>query len=64
MNGYKALDIPYKDKKSKRIFIIIYTGKDMSLDEEKELRKYSYSIILNTAEYESRILKHLYSCIV
>ncbi|MFZ5985555.1 MAG: response regulator, partial [Bacillota bacterium] len=39
-----------------QIPVIIYTGKDLSVDQEKEIRRYADSIIVKTANSEERLL--------
>ena len=56
MSGYDLLEKIRTDKKIVDLPIIIYTGKDLSKDDEKRLSKYADSIILKGARSFERLL--------
>ncbi len=53
-SGYEVCEYIYKN--NLRIPIIIYTSSDLTVKEEKKLRKYTDSIILKTANSQIRLL--------
>ena len=57
MSGYEVLEAVANDDAIERIPTIVYTGKDLSLEEEKKLREYAESIVLKTAESPARLLE-------
>jgi len=56
MSGFELLEKIRGDESSSRIPIIIYTGRDLSRDEEDNLKKYSESIIIKGARSPERLL--------
>ncbi|TYQ16192.1 UNVERIFIED_CONTAM: hypothetical protein Cloal_2714 [Acetivibrio alkalicellulosi] len=46
----------YINEKNIKTPVIIYTGKDLSMDQEKIIRKYSDRVIIKTANSEERLL--------
>jgi len=56
MSGYEVLEAVAADTVIQRIPTIVYTGKDLSMAEEKQLRIYAESIVLKTAESPARLL--------
>lgn len=56
MSGFDLLEKIRKNKKIIDLPIIIYTGKDLSKDEESKLNKYADSIILKGARSFERLL--------
>jgi len=57
MSGYEVLQAVSEDTSIERVPVIVYTGKDLSLEEEKKLRAYAESIVLKTAESPARLLE-------
>ncbi|MDM8554744.1 response regulator [Desulfococcaceae bacterium HSG7] len=57
MNGYDVLTNIKENPDIQNIPVIIYTGKDLSIQEERKLRAYAESIILKTAESPARLLE-------
>jgi hypothetical protein len=53
--GYNVLEAIKKDKRLKKIPVIIYTGKSLSLNEENKLKQYSNSIVIKTADSFKRL---------
>lgn len=57
MSGFELLEKLKKDNKiTSRPPVIVYTGKDLSVKEEDQLRKYSESIIIKSAKSPERLL--------
>jgi len=56
MSGFELLSRIRKDERISRIPIIIYTGRDLSREEEAELRKFADSIIIKGARSPERLL--------
>ncbi|MEE4357161.1 MAG: response regulator [Desulfococcaceae bacterium] len=56
MSGFELLAKIRKNKKFAHIPVIIYTGKDISKDEEKKLQKYADSIIIKGVRSPERLL--------
>lgn len=54
-NGYEILETIKKNKKFEKLPVIIYTGKSISLQEEKRLKQYAGAIVLKTAESFKRL---------
>jgi len=48
--GYEILDTLKKDKKFEKLPVVIYTGKSLSLHEEKKLKQYERAVVLKTAD--------------
>lgn len=57
MSGYEVLQAVAEDESIERIPTIVYTGKDLSLEEEQQLREYAESIVLKTADSPARLLE-------
>ncbi|MDM8535552.1 response regulator [Desulfobacterales bacterium HSG17] len=57
MNGYDVLKTISKSPEIKRIPTIIYTGKDLSIQDERKLRRYAETIVIKTAESPGRLLE-------
>jgi len=55
--GYEVCE--YIKKNNLNIPIIIYTGKDLTIQEEQKLRKYADSIIIKTAESQKKLLNEI-----
>jgi tubulin-specific chaperone A len=56
MNGFELLGMISRDENMREVPIIIYTGKDLSDEEEAELRKYAESIIVKGVRSPERLL--------
>jgi CheY-like chemotaxis protein/signal transduction histidine kinase/HAMP domain-containing protein len=56
MTGFELLRILEGESDTAVPPVIVYTGKDLTKDEEKELRKYAESIIIKGARSEDRLL--------
>ncbi len=56
MTGFELLDMFEKEKVATDLPIIIYTGRELSLEENDNLKKYSQSIILKGARSFERLL--------
>jgi CheY-like chemotaxis protein/signal transduction histidine kinase/CHASE3 domain sensor protein len=56
MNGFELLGMISRDENMRAVPIIIYTGKDLSDEEEAELRKYAESIIVKGVRSPERLL--------
>ena len=56
MSGFELLKKIEQDQKITLPPIIVYTGKELTLEEENELRKYSESIIIKGIRSEERLL--------
>lgn len=57
MSGYEVLKQLAEDEAIERTPVIVYTGQDLSLEEEKQLRQYAESIVLKTVESPARLLE-------
>jgi CheY-like chemotaxis protein len=57
MSGYEVLQAVAADQSIRRTPAIVYTGKDLTIEEEKQLRQYAESIVLKTAESPARLLE-------
>jgi len=57
MDGYDILKNMAEDESIHQIPTIVYTGKDLSIEEERKLRRYAQSIVLKTAESPARLLE-------
>jgi signal transduction histidine kinase/CheY-like chemotaxis protein/HAMP domain-containing protein len=55
-NGYETLEAVKKNKGLENLPIIIFTGKNLSKEEEAKLKQYADSIVLKTAHSYQRIL--------
>lgn len=53
--GYEVLETIKKNVKFEKLPVIIYTGKTISLQEEKRLKKYATAIIMKTADSFKRL---------
>ena len=56
MNGVELLETVHEDESYDNVPVIIYTGKDLSREEESKLRKYADRIILKTDRSSERLL--------
>ncbi|MBQ0755387.1 MAG: response regulator [Gammaproteobacteria bacterium] len=56
MTGFELLEILNGNKEYNSVPVIIYTGKELSRDEEAQLRKYADRIILKTERSSERLL--------
>ncbi len=56
MSGFELLEKIQENKRSSRTPVIIYTGRDLSREEEEKLRKYSESIIIKGVKSPERLL--------
>jgi len=56
LSGFELLEKVRKDKKLKDLPVIIYTGQDLSPEENEKLQKYADSIILKGARSFERLL--------
>ena len=56
MSGFELLDKLKNNENCSRVPVIIYTGHELSRDEEKELRKYADSIIIKGVKSPERLL--------
>lgn len=54
-NGYDVLETIKKDERFEKLPVIIYTGKSLSLQEEKKLKQYTAAIIIKTADSFKRL---------
>ncbi|MBT3308962.1 MAG: response regulator [Gammaproteobacteria bacterium] len=57
MDGYQVLETMDEDPHIEHIPTIVYTGQDLSIDDERRLRRYAESIVLKTAESPARLLE-------
>ena len=57
MDGFEVLKKMNESEVISKIPTIVYTAKDLTIEEEKQLRKYSESIILKTADSHERLLE-------
>jgi len=58
-NGYNLLKHIKKDKDLKELPVIIYSGKDLSIDEEAKFKKYTDTIIVKTEYSYTRLLEEV-----
>ena len=56
MSGFEFLEKWRKNKLSANLPVIIYTGKDLTKEEERKLKKYSSTIIIKSAKSYERLL--------
>ena len=56
MEGFKLLEMIKGDDSIRNLRVIIYTGRELSKEEEKKLRHYSASIIIKGARSPERLL--------
>jgi CheY-like chemotaxis protein/signal transduction histidine kinase/CHASE3 domain sensor protein len=56
MSGFDLLKLLEKEQKSMVPPVIVYTGKELTREEERELRKYAETIIVKGARSEERLL--------
>jgi CheY-like chemotaxis protein len=56
MSGFDLLKLLEKEQKAVIPPVIVYTGKELSKDEERELRKHAETIIIKGARSEERLL--------
>jgi len=56
MSGFDLMEKIKADNELKRIPIIVYTGKDLSKDETKQLNKLANTVVLKTADSHERLL--------
>jgi CheY-like chemotaxis protein/GAF domain-containing protein/HAMP domain-containing protein len=56
MNGFELLEKIHGNEEYDSVPVIIYTGKELSRDEESKLRKYADRIILKTERSSERLL--------
>ncbi len=56
LNGYETLEQVKKTPGMEHLPIIVFTGKSLSLSEEKKIRQYADSIIVKTAHSYQRII--------
>lgn len=54
-NGYDVLETIKKNERFEKLPVIIYTGKSLSLQEEKKLKQYTAAIIIKTADSFKRL---------
>lgn len=59
MTGYELLETMTSDKSISHPPVIVYTGKDISKNEEQKLQKYSQSIILKGAHSPERLFSEV-----
>ncbi|MGN7610496.1 HAMP domain-containing protein [Magnetococcales bacterium HHB-1] len=57
MDGYDLLRMINQDGAIKHLPTIVYTGKDLTMEDERKLRQYAESIVLKTAESPARLLE-------
>lgn len=58
-NGYDLLEFIKKDKDLKGMPVIIYSGKDLSVDEEAKFKRYADTIIVKTEYSYTRLLEEV-----
>lgn len=58
-NGYDLLEFIKKDKDLKGMPVIIYSGKDLSVDEEAKFKRYADTIIIKTEYSYTRLLEEV-----
>lgn len=56
MSGFELLELIHNSKDYDSVPVVIYTGKDLTRDEEAKLRKYADRIILKTERSHERLL--------
>ena len=56
MSGFEFLEKLRKNKEYLNIPVIIYTGKDLTKEEEKKLKKYASTIVIKSARSYERLL--------
>ncbi len=56
MSGFELLEKIRKDRRYATVPVIVYTGRDLTLKEEDELRKYTESIIIKGVKSPERLL--------
>ena len=56
MSGFELLECIRKSETAARVPIIIYTGRELTRDEEKELNRYAESIIIKGVKSPERLL--------
>ncbi|BCS89494.1 response regulator [Pseudodesulfovibrio sediminis] len=57
MSGFDLLEKIRLDETACRVPVIIYTGRDLTVDEEKQLNRYAESIIIKGAKSPERLLE-------
>ncbi|MBU0972089.1 MAG: response regulator [Proteobacteria bacterium] len=57
MSGFELLEKIRHHKTCSKIPVIVYTGRDLTLDEDKKLRKYTESIIIKGVKSPDRLLE-------
>lgn len=57
MSGFELLEKIRNHKTCSKIPVIVYTGRDLTLDEDKKLRKYTESIIIKGVKSPERLLE-------
>ncbi|MBA3011937.1 MAG: response regulator [Proteobacteria bacterium] len=57
MSGFELLEKIRRHKTCSKIPVIVYTGRDLTLDEDKKLRKYTESIIIKGVKSPERLLE-------
>ncbi len=57
MSGFELLEKIRDHKTCSKIPVIVYTGRDLTLDEDKKLRKYTESIIIKGVKSPERLLE-------
>ncbi|MCR6638601.1 MAG: response regulator [Sporocytophaga sp.] len=58
-NGYDLLEFIKKDNSLKGMPVIIYSGKDLSIDEEAKFKRYADTIIVKTEYSYTRLLEEV-----
>ncbi len=56
MSGFELLEKIRSDRSCTAVPVIVYTGRDLSLEEEEELREYTESIIIKGVKSPERLL--------
>jgi HAMP domain-containing protein/CheY-like chemotaxis protein len=56
MDGFKLLETVKRNEELQQVPIIVYTGKDLSPQEETQLRRYAETIIIKDAKSPERLL--------
>jgi len=56
MTGFDLLEKIKANDKLKKVPIVVYTGKDLSKDENSRLMKYANTVVLKTADSQERLL--------
>ena len=57
--GYQVLEKIKKKEKFEKLPVIIYTGRSLSIEDEKKLRQYANAIIIKTAESFKRLSREI-----